>query len=297
MRWLFCCMWVQASSLRFCWLRFFFVCFGTEASLGALVGHCSLAETLVGLVLIKTGTPRADWNVLYAHILLSLAGAGIVFAEWAGKRGGHVAKRWKFDRSLHGLPRVTRRIRRGRSLPARVTLAKSARIENPPCRPPLWSKKATALRDHFSRVPRRCTAARKFPASSSWSRNPASAATKTSTTSGTVQPIIFRRSTISGIARASSTCRTRSAPSLRSGAAAATIRRVLYSGMMDTPIKQIVHTPEAQAGLGCMMCHSIAQREEHHGPGRFLLGISRSCMNWPPARIRWCARCTISSSS
>ena len=34
---------------------------------------------------------------------------------------------------------------------------------------------------------------------------------------------------------------------------------VLYSGMMDTPIKQIVHRPEAQAGLGCMMCHSIAK--------------------------------------
>ncbi len=33
---------------------------------------------------------------------------------------------------------------------------------------------------------------------------------------------------------------------------------VLYAGLMDTPIKQIVHTPPAQAGLGCMMCHSIA---------------------------------------
>jgi hypothetical protein len=32
---------------------------------------------------------------------------------------------------------------------------------------------------------------------------------------------------------------------------------VLYSGKMDIPIKQIVNTPEAQAGMGCMMCHSI----------------------------------------
>src|SRR5262249_17290316 len=32
---------------------------------------------------------------------------------------------------------------------------------------------------------------------------------------------------------------------------------LLYSGMFDTPIKQIVDRPEARAGLGCMMCHSI----------------------------------------
>src|SRR6202035_4362701 len=41
----------------------------------------------IGLILIKTGTPRAEWNLLYAHIFLSLVGGGIVFAEWAGKRG------------------------------------------------------------------------------------------------------------------------------------------------------------------------------------------------------------------
>jgi Tfp pilus assembly protein PilF len=46
---------------------------------------------------------------------------------------------------------------------------------------------------------------------------------------------------------------------------------VLYSGMMDTPIKQIVHTPEAQAGLGCVMCHSIAKVKSTMGQGDFVL--------------------------
>ena len=64
---------------------------------------------------------------------------------------------------------------------------------------------------------------------------------------------------------------------------------VLYAGKMDTPIKQIVHTPEAQAGLGCMMCHSIADVKSTMGQGGFPPGISRSCMNWQPARIRWFA--------
>jgi len=46
---------------------------------------------------------------------------------------------------------------------------------------------------------------------------------------------------------------------------------VLYAGKMDTPIKQIVHTPEAQAGLGCMMCHSIANVKSTMGQGDFYL--------------------------
>ena len=41
--------------------------------------------------------------------------------------------------------------------------------------------------------------------------------------------------------------------------------------MMDTPIKEIVHTPEAQAGLGCMMCHSIAEVKSTMGQGDFML--------------------------
>jgi Flp pilus assembly protein TadD len=41
--------------------------------------------------------------------------------------------------------------------------------------------------------------------------------------------------------------------------------------MMDTPIKQIVNTPQAQAGMGCMMCHSIARVKSTMGQGDFML--------------------------
>ena len=46
---------------------------------------------------------------------------------------------------------------------------------------------------------------------------------------------------------------------------------VLYAGKMDTPIKQIVHNPESQAGLGCMMCHSIADVKSTMGQADFYL--------------------------
>ena len=46
---------------------------------------------------------------------------------------------------------------------------------------------------------------------------------------------------------------------------------VIFSGMMDTPIKQIINRPEAHAGLGCMICHSMVKVKSTMGQGDFLL--------------------------
>ncbi len=44
-----------------------------------------------------------------------------------------------------------------------------------------------------------------------------------------------------------------------------------FSGMFDTPIKQIVDRPEAQAGLSCLMCHSFVQVKSTMGQGDYVL--------------------------
>ncbi len=46
---------------------------------------------------------------------------------------------------------------------------------------------------------------------------------------------------------------------------------LLFSGMMDRPIAETVHTPEAKAGLSCLMCHSIVQVKSTMGQGDFVL--------------------------
>jgi tetratricopeptide (TPR) repeat protein len=46
---------------------------------------------------------------------------------------------------------------------------------------------------------------------------------------------------------------------------------LLFSGMFDTPIRQIENTPAAQAGLSCMMCHSIVNVKSTMGQGDFVL--------------------------
>jgi Flp pilus assembly protein TadD len=46
---------------------------------------------------------------------------------------------------------------------------------------------------------------------------------------------------------------------------------LLFSGMFDTPVRQIENTPAAQAGLACMMCHSIVEVKSTMGQGDFIL--------------------------
>lgn len=40
-----------------------------------------------GISLLITGTPRPHWNLMYAHIAISLAGAAFLAARWVGSKG------------------------------------------------------------------------------------------------------------------------------------------------------------------------------------------------------------------
>ena len=46
---------------------------------------------------------------------------------------------------------------------------------------------------------------------------------------------------------------------------------LLFSGLFDKPIKEIVDRPEAKAGLSCLMCHSMVQVKSSMGQGDFVL--------------------------
>jgi len=46
---------------------------------------------------------------------------------------------------------------------------------------------------------------------------------------------------------------------------------LLFSGLFDKPIKELVDRPEAKAGLSCLMCHSIVRVKSTMGQGDFVL--------------------------
>ena len=223
---------------------------------------------LLGLILIKTGTPRAEWNLLYVHILLSLAGVGILFAEWMGKNGwlrGGALVRSVVCLLLLGLVAAgARYLRVSRWL-------HRAQIENPAMPPGDMNDEGDGPKGPF------------FPSSAQvygHQKIPSKFFMESDSCQRCHQDIYnqwfssmhhfssfnnqwYRKS----IEYMQDTIGTR--PSKWCGGCHDPA--VLYSGLMDTPIKQIVHRPESQAGLGCMMCHSIADVKSTMGQGDFYL--------------------------
>ena len=229
------------------------------------------ASAVLGLVLIKIGTARPQWNWLYAHILMAMAGAGILFADWFNRRSS----------SSFRIARVA--LGYGFSFLALIALSSTAwylrnarwqhslDIQNPSQPPSSMDEEGDGPQGDFFPSSAQVYGRIKIPSkffmeSDSCQRCHADIYQQWSSSVhhfSSFNNQWYRKS----IEYMQDRVGTR--PSKWCGGCHDPA--VLYSGLMDTPIKQIVHRPEAQAGLGCMMCHSIARVKSTMGQGDFYL--------------------------
>ena len=247
-----------------------------EGSLTARAGWLLVAVgAVVGLILIKTGTPRTEWNKLYVHILISTTGVGLLSAGWLGQRAWYEERPRGAGIGAGALRAVIcLAVLAGMGYGARYirgTWQTRSRIENPTMPPDSMNGEGDGPEGAFfpssaqvygkQKIPskffmesdscKRChediynqwfSSAHHFSSfNNQWYR----------------KSIEYMQDTIG--TKPSKWCGGCHDPA------------VLYAGLMDTPIKQIVHRPEAQAGLGCMMCHSIADVKSTMGQGDFYL--------------------------
>jgi tetratricopeptide (TPR) repeat protein len=224
---------------------------------------------ILGVALIFTGTRRNEWPLLYAHIAACVAGAALVAACWAGRRGFLAGSR------SAGLARWALSLASAAALFAganwlrTVPWERSHQIENPAIAPvsmdnegdgpsgPFFPSSAQTL--HHGQIP-----ASYFMESQSCERCHAdiykqwqsSAHHFSSFNNAWYRKSIEYMQDVVGV-KPSKWCAGCHDPAL------------LYSGMFDRPIREIENTPPAEAGLGCMMCHSIAQVKSTMGQGDF----------------------------
>ena len=233
------------------------------------------AGALLGAIQVKLGTSRPEWKWLYLHIILSIAGVGLLFADWVGKRGWLAeSSRTAITRvvicllALAGLGYAARYIRESR-------WEKRGYMTNPAMPPASMNDEGDGPEGAFFPSSAQVYGKQKIPSTffmesdsckrchqdiynqwfssvhhfssfnNQWYR----------------KSIEYMQDTIG--TKPSKWCGGCHDPA------------VLYSGLMDTPIKQIVHRPESQAGLGCMMCHSIAHVKSTMGQGDFYLEYPR----------------------
>jgi len=221
-----------------------------------------------GLVLIYTGALRTEWTLVYIHILASFLGAGLIAAAKLGARGWlprHAAVRVAAVLALLAvMAPVARYLRETRWY-------QHGRIQNPALPPLTMNGEGDGPTGPFFPSSAQVYGGEKIPSqffmeSDSCKRchediykqwNSSAHHFSSFNNQWYRKSIEYMQDTVG--TRPSKWCGGCHDPA------------VLYAGKMDTPIKQIVHTPEAQAGLGCMMCHSIADVKSTMGQGDFYL--------------------------
>jgi Flp pilus assembly protein TadD len=228
------------------------------------------AGAVFGLILIKTGTPRTEWKWLYLHILVSLLGVGLLIAGKLGQRG------WLASNAAIAILRATicLAVLAGVGYAARYTRESwqtRSRIQNPAMPPDNMNGEGDGPEGSFFPSSAQVYGKQKIPSkffmeSESCKRCHEDIYNQWFSSAhhfSSFNNQWYRKS----IEYMQDTVGTR--PSKWCGGCHDPA--VLYSGLMDTPIKQIVHRPESQAGLGCMMCHSIAYVKSTMGQGDFYL--------------------------
>ena len=221
-----------------------------------------------GLDLIYTGALRTHWTLLYVHIAISFVGAGLVAAARLGDRGWlprHTLVRVVAVLAVIAvLAPVARYLRETR-------WSQHARIQNPALPPLTMDGEGDGPTGPFFPSSAQVYGGEKIPSqffmeSDSCKRchediynqwNSSAHHFSSFNNQWYRKSIEYMQDTVG--TKPSKWCGGCHDPA------------VLYAGKMDTPIKQIVHNPEAQAGLGCMMCHSIADVKSTMGQGDFYL--------------------------
>src|SRR5213593_4037158 len=238
----------------------------------ARLGWTSLAAgALLGIVLIKIGTPLRLKAWLYAHIALCLLGTLFLLTSWLDSKG------WLGGDLLHrasGFATLTLLIvgiAAGAWWTREVEWKNANRISNPPMPPESMDREgdgpqgkffpSSAQTKHGGNIP-----SQYFMKSDACQRCHADIYKQwdssmhhfSSFNNQWYRKSIEYMQDVAGV-RSSKWCAGCHDPAL------------LYSGLFDTPIKQIVDRPEARAGLGCLMCHSIVEVKSTMGQGDFFL--------------------------
>jgi Flp pilus assembly protein TadD len=242
------------------------------ASTTSRIGWILIASGgVLGVVLIQTGTRREEWPLLYAHIGSCVAGGALLASAWAGKHGfltrGPVAG---FTRSAMLLAAATLAVS-GAWWLRTVPWAKAHRIQNPAMAPGTMNSEGDGQGGPF------------FPSSAQTAHGgeiPANYFTE----SGTCQRChadIYKewQSSAHHFSSFNNAWYRKSIEYMQDTVGVTPSKwcagchdpALLFSGMFKRPIREVEDTPAGQAGLGCMMCHSIAKVKSTMGQGDFQL--------------------------
>lgn len=242
------------------------------ATLSARAGWILVAVGgLLGALLIYTGTRRGDLPLLYVHIGACLTGGTLLVSAWAAKRGLLAGGSGKAALRNFAFLIVVAFIASGAWWVRTVPWQRAYRIENPPIAPASMDGEGDGPGGHFfpssaqtssgdtvpedyfmdSVVCQRCHA-------DIYQQWQSSMHHFSSFNNQWYRKSIEYMQEVDGV-QASKWC------------AGCHDAALFFPGNFNTPIKDRIFTPPAQAGMGCMVCHSIRKVKSTMGQGDFVL--------------------------
>ena len=242
------------------------------STLGARSGWLLLAAAAVlGVILIFTGTPLPMKRLLYAHIFASVLGVTLLAGSWLASRGWLGAGGAQIALRSAALVVIVAGISAGAWWYRTSAWNSAYRITNPAISPATMDDEGDGPQGKFFPSSAQTKDHGNIPAKyfmqsqacerchediyKQWN---SSAHHFSSFNNQWYRKSIEYMQDVAGV-KSSKWCAGCHDPSL------------LFSGMFDTPIRQIENTPAAKAGLSCLMCHSIVQVKSTMGQGDFTL--------------------------
>jgi tetratricopeptide (TPR) repeat protein len=240
--------------------------------IAARLGWALLAlGAFIGVALIYLGTPHRLNPWLYAHIAFCVAGVILLAVSWMNARGWLGERALERTVTLAAMLLLTAGIGASAWWVRNVAWSNGNRIQNPQISPLTMNDEGDGPQGKFFPSSVQTTDGKNIPADyfmqskacerchadifKQWN---SSAHHFSSFNNQWYRKSIEYMQEVDGV-KPSKWCAGCHDPAL------------LFSGMMDTPIKQIVDRPEARAGLSCLMCHSIVKVKSTMGQGDFVL--------------------------
>jgi Tfp pilus assembly protein PilF len=229
------------------------------------------AGAALGVALIYLGTPHRLRAWLYAHIAICTLGTVLLVAGWMKEQGWLGTSVLRRALAFAGLVLATAGIAAGAWWVRTVAWNNAYRISNPAVAPTTMNEEGDGPHGKFFPSSGQTTDGKYIPADyfmqskacercheDIYKQWESSAHHFSSFNNQWYRKSIEYMQDVAGV-KPSKWCAGCHDPAL------------LYSGLMDTPIKETVDRPEARAGLSCMMCHSIVKVKSTMGQGDYVL--------------------------
>jgi Flp pilus assembly protein TadD len=257
-----------------------FIVFGIPGLKNLLVKRSPLEQVgwivlllggVVGAVLLFTGTLRQDWPILYTHEVVSAVAVAILLAVWAGNHGWLQRGFSKSTLRVATCLALTAAISWGAWWVRTVPWQRKNTIHNPVLAPASQAQEGGGLNSPFfpsdaetytgKVVPKDYfldSATCKSCHADIYNQWESSAHHYSSFNNQWYRQAIVYMQQVDGV-QASKVC------------AGCHDAALFFPGNFNTPIAGRVSTPAAQAGIGCMVCHSIRTVKSTMGNADFVL--------------------------